>query len=73
MKKPENKKDLAERIGVCERTLYNWEDEKPELIYLINLGLMMEEHLSEEKRHIEALEALHLSARSKKKIKLWKK
>lgn len=37
-----NKKEVAERIKVAIKTIYNWEKEKPELIRLINLGIEKE-------------------------------
>lgn len=37
-----NKKELAERLNITTKTLYNWESTKPELIKLVKLGLEYE-------------------------------
>jgi len=42
-----NKKELAKKIKVSMRTLYNWEKEKPELIQLINQGMLMDDVVKE--------------------------
>lgn len=41
--KGEIRKELAELVNVCEKTIFNWESEKPELIRLLNLGKMVDE------------------------------
>lgn len=40
--KGEIRKELAELVDVCERTIINWESEKPELIRLLKLGMMVD-------------------------------
>ena len=40
-----NKIELSKRIDVSLKTLYNWEETKPELINLIKLGLEKEKEL----------------------------
>lgn len=40
-----NKIELSKRIDVSLKTLYNWEETKPELIKLIKLGLEKEKEL----------------------------
>ena len=46
------KKELAERINVDPKTLKNWETSKPELLKLIHLGLITEQHLEETEQYI---------------------
>lgn len=41
-----NKNELSKRIDVSLKTLYNWEETKPELIKLIKLGLEKEKELA---------------------------
>lgn len=49
-----NKNELSKRIDVSLKTLYNWEETKPELIKLIKLGLEKEEeHLKENVEKME--------------------
>ncbi|MDD3596991.1 hypothetical protein [Sulfuricurvum sp.] len=52
------KKGLAERFNVSRQTISNWEKEKPELIYLINLGLEMEKLIENEEKRFKALELI---------------
>lgn len=40
-----NKKELAKRLNITTKTLYNWEENKPELIKLIKLGLEREKEI----------------------------
>ena len=46
------KKELAERINVDPKTLKNWETSKPELLKLIHLGLITEQHLLKTEQYI---------------------
>ena len=45
-----NKNELSKRINVSLKTLYNWEENKPELIKLIKSGL------EKEKENVEKME-----------------
>ena len=53
-----NKEELAKKFNVSLRTLHNWENEKPELIRIINLGLLADTQLEETKNHLKKLEAM---------------
>ncbi|MGP1450598.1 MAG: helix-turn-helix domain-containing protein [Wolinella sp.] len=57
-----DKKELAERIGISHRTIYNWEKEKPELIKLINLGLQLEAQIMETEKYLNALKEIQKKA-----------
>lgn len=52
------KSELAKRINVDIKTLSNWEDNKPELIKLINLGLSSEKYMNNTQKFFEEQEAL---------------
>mgnify|MGYP000877256078 CR=1 FL=1 len=54
--------EMADKFGVSLKTLYNWELEKPELIRIINLGLLADTQLEETKKHLEKLEAMQKDA-----------
>ncbi len=41
------REELAKRINSTPKTLYNWEETRPELIKLIELGLQKEKELKE--------------------------
>ncbi|TLP36941.1 TetR/AcrR family transcriptional regulator [Arcobacter arenosus] len=43
----EQKKELAKRFNISLPTYYSWEKNKPELIKIIELGLMKEKELEE--------------------------
>lgn len=58
MKKKWNKTTLAERLNTTRQTLATWETEKPELVYLINLGLMYEDQIEEMELRAKQLKAL---------------
>lgn len=45
-------------LGVSLKTLYNWEKEKPDLVRLINQGLVIDEQIEETKKYLEKLEQL---------------
>lgn len=47
-----NKNELSKRIDVSLKTLYNWEETKPELIKLIKLGLEKEQELENDNKKI---------------------
>lgn len=64
------KEELAEEMGISLKTLYNWEKEKPGLVKLINLGLTVEDQISEAERHLEKLKAIKESATNSNKFKL---
>ena len=58
--------ELAEIIGVTTHTLKNWEKEKPELVRLINLGLMTDKSIEETERLLEKLKEIEAKASSGK-------
>lgn len=60
-----NKATLAARLNTTRQTLYAWETDKPELVYLINLGLIYEEQMTEMEAKMEQLKTLQ-------KTKKWK-
>jgi hypothetical protein len=63
------RKELAEMLGISLRSLDNWEKEKPDLVRLINQGLVLEESIEETKRHLQKLEEIQ-KASSTGKFKL---
>ena len=42
------KEDIAKRFNISIATFYNWEKTKPELIKIIELGLMKEKELEKD-------------------------
>ncbi len=58
--------ELAKLLNVSRITLNNWEKEKPELVRLINQGLLMEENIEESKKNLSKLEELKSRASSGK-------
>ncbi len=52
------KSELAKRINVDIKTLSNWENSKPELIKLINLGLSAEKHIINTQTFLKEMEML---------------
>ncbi len=58
--------ELAKLVNVSRITLTNWEKEKPELVRLINQGLIMDSMLEENKKNLEKLEELKSKASSGK-------
>lgn len=63
-----NRAELADILGISRNTLNNWEKEKPELVRLINQGLILDEQIEETKKHLEKLEELKAKAGSGKFI-----
>lgn len=57
-----NREELAKKFNVSLRTLHNWENEKPELIRIINLGLLADTQLEETKKHLEKIESMQKDA-----------
>jgi len=64
-----DKKELAKLLNVSLKTLYNWEENKPELIRLLNQGFALDEQIEEVERHLENLKDIKIKAKSSK-IKL---
>jgi transcriptional regulator with XRE-family HTH domain len=64
------REELAELFGVSRQTLNNWEKEKPELVKIINLGLTVEDQITEAERHLEKLKEMKEKATSTGKFKL---
>jgi len=60
------KQELADLIGVSRNTLYEWEKSKPELVRLINLGLLTEKQIDETRKLLEKLEEIEKKAGSGK-------
>lgn len=58
--------ELAEALGISRQTLNNWEKEKPDLVRLINQGLVLDAQIEETKKHLEKLEELKAKARNGK-------
>lgn len=49
------KKELAKRLGIDVKTLDAWEEKRPEVMRLIRLGLVTEEHIGDVKRYLDEL------------------
>ncbi|AHJ12430.1 helix-turn-helix domain-containing protein [Sulfurospirillum multivorans] len=62
------RKELAEKLEVDPTTLRNWEKNKPELIKLINAGLMLENQIEEMEKSLEQLKKMKEKADSGKLI-----
>lgn len=58
--------ELARRLNVSPKTLHNWENEKPELVRLINQGLLMDEIIEETEKNLEKLKKIKIEAQNKK-------
>lgn len=62
------RKELAEKLEVDPTTLRNWEKNKPELIKLINAGLMLENQIEEMEKSLDQLKKMKEKADSGKLI-----
>lgn len=61
--------ELAKLFNVSRQTLTNWENDKPELVRLINQGLAFDELINKTKKSLEELEDIKKTA-SNGKFKL---
>lgn len=52
------KKELAERLGLDVKTLTSWEETRPEVMRLIKIGLMTEEHIIDVEKYLENFKKL---------------
>ena len=52
------KKELAEIFNISRPTLNKWEKEKPELVRLVNQGLLIDELIEEAERNLSKLKKL---------------
>ena len=52
------KKELSEIFNISRPTLNKWEKEKPELVRLVNQGLLIDELIEEAERNLERLKKL---------------
>lgn len=62
------RKELAEKLEVDPTTLRNWEKNKPELIKLINGGLMLEKQIQEIEKNLNELKKMKEKANCGKLI-----
>ncbi len=60
------RKELAEMFNISVDTLGNWEKNKPELVRIINLGLLTNKQIEETKKLLEKLEELENKANNGK-------
>jgi len=60
------RKELADILNISVDTLANWEKNKPELVRLINLGLMTDKTIEETKKLLEKLIEIEKKANSGK-------
>lgn len=60
------KEDLADLLGTTRQNLNKWEKERPDLVRLINQGLVLDEIIEETKRHLARLEEIKKEASSGK-------
>lgn len=60
------KKELAEILNVSRPTLNKWEKEKPELVRLVNQGLLIDELIEESERNLLNLKKLKLEINNEK-------
>jgi len=63
------KQELAKKLGISRNTLYEWEKTKPELVRLINLGLMADKQIEATRKLMKQLEEIKEKAEGGKFIK----
>lgn len=52
------KKELAERLGLDVKTLKSWEETRPEVMRLIKIGLVTEQHIVDVEKYLDSLQYL---------------
>jgi transcriptional regulator with XRE-family HTH domain len=52
------KQELSDLLGITRPTLNNWEKKKPELVRLINQGLMMDKQIEDMETSLNKLKEL---------------
>ena len=60
------REELAKTLNITRQTLNNWEKEKPNLVRLINQGLILDDQIEEAERNLNRLKELKEKAQSKK-------
>lgn len=60
------KQELSDLLGITRPTLNKWEQEKPELVRLINQGFALDESIEATEKHLENLKAIKAKASSGK-------
>ena len=60
------REELAKQLNVSRNTLKNWENDKPDLVRLINQGMALDESIEATRKHLENLEAIKAKASSGK-------
>lgn len=58
--------ELAKLLNVSRPTLNSWEKEKPDLVRLINQGLVLDDQIKEAERNLNRLKELKEKAKSNK-------
>ncbi len=58
--------EFAKLLNVSRPTLNSWEKEKPDLVRLINQGLVLDDQIKEAERNLNRLKELKEKARSNK-------
>jgi len=59
------KKELAKRLNIDVKTLNSWEENRPEVMHLIKLGLNAEEHIKDVERYLKQLKDKNEGTRCK--------
>ncbi|WP_415397935.1 hypothetical protein [Sulfurimonas sp. CS5] len=49
------KKELAERLGIDVKTLKSWEEQRPEVMRLVRLGLATEKHVQDIESYLQEI------------------
>ncbi len=60
------REELAKELNVSLRTISNWEKEKPNLVKIINQGLMIDNQIKEAEQHLKKLKEMKDKANSGK-------
>lgn len=56
------KQELSDLLNITRPTLNKWEKDKPELVRLINQGLLMDGQIEEQRKNLHKLEELKNNA-----------